>query len=403
MAGTPDTISSARLTSNILAARRVDNFQPAIRLLQDDKKNLMTMSGEISTRDTDNPLFKFLTTEMIPKTGTMGASVSGATASATSTGVNLSGQTTAVYLVQDDIIKWSSTGEIARVNATPANANSVDLVRNINAQASANIASGATWTKIGNARGENSRLFDTSSSLRALTTKEVSASNYTQTFRTALGLSRREMKSKLYGGADRPTQRMLKMLEHCEEIEHTFWHGVSAAEGDRTYCGGLLSFIPSGNSQVITVLTESEFDDFVRRITRYGNRAKRVFYCSRYLGQLISGWAKSSQRITSLGQSVKYGVSVDTYRTGTGCTIDVVYCDALEGLPGSSTLGTWDGYGVLVDPGALEKVTFGGDDLVFASDVQFKDQDGIVDAYLSDVGFDPGYPGKHGYITGVTS
>ena len=87
--------------------------------------------------------------------------------------------------------------------------------------------------------------------------------------------------------------------------------------------------------------------------------------------------------------------------TAGGTVLDIVACDVLEGLPGASSLSTWDGYGVLVDPEDMSKVVFGGDDLVFAQDVQFKEEDGVVDAYLSDVGFDPGNPNKHGAVVGV--
>lgn len=404
--GTPATVSGARLTSTILSARRITNMAPKIRLLFDDKKALMTMSGEVSTRDTDNPQFFFMLDEIIPDKGTTGASAASVSAASVSAALDLSGVTTAVYLQVDDVIKFPANGMICRVSATPTNMNSVAVLQNVAANlaaSAATAAAGATWVKIGNAKIENSRLYDSSNNLNSIAVTETTATNYTQTFRTTFGMSRRELKSNLYGGADRPHQRMKKLLEHCWEIENAMWHGVSAAESSRTYTQGLLTYIPSGNQEAIPTLTEEEFDDFVRRITRYGNAKKRTLFCSRYVGQLLSQWAAGNQRITSLGSSIKYGVHVNTLMTGVGCEIDVVATHSLEGLPGSTAVGTWDGYAALVDMEDVQKVRFMGDEAKLATDVQFKDQDGVADAFLSDVGLDPGNYNKHGLITGITA
>ena len=315
----------------------------------------------------------------------------------------MSGQGSAVVLNIDDVIKFPATGVVCRVTAVPSDMSAVGVIWDLT-NTSASVASGALWVKIGDARAGNSRLFATAdSSLQAVTMKEASAYNYTQTFREPFGHSRRELKTKQYTGKDEARQKMKKLIEQCQKINNAFWHGVRLDEGsERTHTGGMIYYMPTANQEAITTLTEDEFEDFVRRITRYGNSKRRVLFASRYVAGLISGWGRANQRINNPGGSVKYGVHVEEYQAGCGTTVEIVTDHALEGLPGSTTLGTWDGYAALIDPEDVKKVVFGGDDLVYAEGVQFKDQDGKVNAYLSDVGLQPGLPTRHGLITGVT-
>lgn len=418
MPGTPGTITGVRQTTNILAARRVVDMAPKIILLEDDRKSLMTFVSSLGRRAVTNPQFHWLTDENIPKYGKVG---SGALASATATAAytavfdlsgNSSSATSAVILKVDDTIKFPHSGEIARVTATPTTMSAVDVLRNVNgvaAAASTSAASATLWVKTGNAREEFSRVLTSAGAPIGLTTKEVTATNYTQTFRNTFGASRREVKSKLYGQEERAYQRMKKLMEHCEEINMTMWHGVSAAGGavaddsSRTYTGGMFSYIPSGNTETIPTLTEDEFEDFLRAATRYGNSKRKVLFASRYIQQLISAWARSNQRVTKPGGEIKYGVHMTEYHSGTGSVIDVITDHALEGVPGSSTVTGYDKKAALLDPENIKLAVFGGDFLKLEVDLQLKDSDGLVDSYISDVGLQAGNGAHHSAIDGVVS
>lgn len=402
MAGTPTSVSGARLVSNINSADIVKNVSPVVLMLQDDRKSLMTYLSGLGTRNVDNSRFDWFEDELLPNRGTTAASAASATSAATAS-LDLSGQATTVYLKTDDTIHFPENGEICRVTATPANMNAVPVLRNRTGLATGTISSGSLWIKTGDARAGLSRLFDSTGTLQAITTNNASAYNYTQTFREPFGMSRREQKTKLYSGKDEATQKAKSLMQHCENIEHAFWYGRRLDEGnERTMTGGALSFLLGGNTEVIPTLTEEEFDDFVRRITRYGNRRKRVLFASRFVATKISAWARANQRVSNTGSTIKYGVHVDAYRTGGGTDIEIITADALEGLPGSTTNGVYDGYAVLMEMNDKKKVVFGGDDMKYAEGVEFKDMDGKVNAYLSDVGYQPGDARKDGLITGIT-
>lgn len=405
MAGTPASVSGVRTTSDFITSRKVQDVLNVIFMLEDDRKSLTTFLSKLGVRQVTRPDFEWLTDEILPKSGTMGASAA-SSASGVSAELDLSGDSTAVYLKVDDVIKWPSTGEIARVSATPTSMASCALIRAVHGDATATIASGAQFVKIGNARAENSLLRSTSTlAAQALSTKEVSAANYVQTFRNPVALSRRDLETGVHGPADRKHQRAKKLLEHCEEIENAIVHGVSGSEsGGRTYTRGIINMVPSGNTEAITTLDESELDSFLRQNSRYfaGGSFRKVLGVSRYVHQLISSWAAPAQRITTPGSYQNWGVSVKRYMAGCGVEVDLLPMHALEGVPGSSAIGTWDGYAVLMDMTNLRLAKFGNTYMKLAVDLQEGDRDGVIDEYISDVGLQGGNLSHHGLITGVT-
>lgn len=403
MPNTPAALVGSRMTDITLAADQVKSVKAGVRKLQSNKKTLMTLIDAIGPdRSTDNARFSWFQREKLPKSGTVGVSAASAAASASAI-MNLSGQSSAVYLKVDDVIKYPATGEVARVTAMPAHMSAVHVLRNITGGATATIAAASLWVKIGNARAGLSRLYDSNGNLNVVSTNPEEEYNYTQTFRTPIGMSRREKKTKKYTGKPEVEEKFWAMMDHCEEINSSYWHGTRLDEGDeRTHTGGILSFIPAGNIDVIPTLTEDEIEDFLLRITRFGNAEVRVFFCSRYVKSLISGWGRASQRITQTGTKVQWGVEITTYLAGCGTTIKLVTELALEGLPGSTTRGTWDGYAACLDMEDMSTVKFASDYMIYAENAQFNDVDGTVSAILSDCGIDPGYPAKQGLITGIT-
>lgn len=410
MAGTPSSVVGPRMVSSINSEDRVRNVSPVVLMLQDDRKNLMTYLQGLGTESTDNYKFEWITDEIIPNRGTFAASAASGSVAEAST-FNLSGQgTTAVYVRTDEQLYIPANGEIARVSATPASMTSVGVLRNVASGATGTIANGSLWINIGDARAAGTRLYSgvAASTFDSLSLKNEFNYNYTQTFEEPFGLHRRESKSKNYSGNDEKTQKTKALMQHCEKIEHAFWYGKRQLEAaDRSSTGGVLYWqnaLASGNIETIPTLTQEEFDDFVLRITRYGNRKRRVMFCSRFIATKISQWAYANQRVQSTGSSVKYGVHVDSVKTAGGCDVDIVTADALEGLPGSTTLGTHDGTAFLMDMTGKKKVVFGGDDLKYAEGLEHNDQIGdVAAAFLSDVGYKPGDVRKDGQISGVTA
>lgn len=415
MATVPVTGTGARNIEDVASARRVVDMSDKIVMLEDDKKSLMTFLTSLGTRKVFNPRFSWLKDQIIPKSGTASAAyVGGVDAPSDPITIGLGGDSTQQTLVRDDIVKVPASNDVFRVIDASDMLNVDVVVLACDGATTAGHALNDLWVRIGNAREENSVLRDASDALISVTTQEEEEYNYTQTFRTAFGLSRRDSDSKLYGGPDRAHQRMKKMLETCEQINNSMWHGVRTApdaEG-RTTMGG---FIPHGVAAANQValagaLSETDLDNFIRAMTRFGSKEK-VLFCSRNVAMLISQLAKATGGAHQVNYSpgdTKFGVQVTEYYSGTGNSVKIVTDHALEGVRGelqnigaAPTPADWDGFAVLVDPANVKKAVFGGTDLQLQVDVQLPDQDGLVDAYIADNGLEWGSPDHHGLLTNV--
>jgi len=403
MAGTPTSILDARETGDVSAIDEVVSVADKLSMLENDKNALMVFANSLPSEDVTNNLFYWQKDEILPKSGTTGASAASAASGATAA-LNLAGDSTSVYVTLGDVLKFPATGHIYRVSAAPANATAAATISaTCLSGVTSTIASGAQWVRIGNTFEENSRLIE-SGALISLTTQETQLSNYTLTFRKAVGMSRREQHMKKYSGDARNRQRLKKLLEHCEEINNTLWHGVSGTEANgRTRTGGILSYVPAGNTEAISTLTEDELDDFIRANTRYGSGKDKVLFASRFVSQTISQLARDSQRITTPGSENKWGVQVTEYLAGVGVGVKIVTDHALEGIPGSTAAPSgWDGYAVLVDPADMGLKKFAGCFMELEVDIQENDRDGVMDAYKSDIGLAIGHDEHQAAITSVT-
>lgn len=404
----PSTIAGSRLVTNINSADIVRDVSPVVLMLQDDRKNLMTYMQGLKKESHDNSQFEWLTDEILPNRGTVNVSAASATATGagtTTAALNLGTTADSIKLNIDDIVRFPAVGEVCRVTAVPTSMTAVAVIRNLTGGSTGSLAAGSLWIKVGDARAGNSRLYD-GNTLQSLSTKNTTAYNYTQTFREPVGHSRREMGTKLYSGNAHNTEKAKALMVHCEKIEHAVILGQRLDEGsERTHTGGLEYFV-SANGQTSAVggaITQSVFDEFTRVVTQWGNRQKRVLFTSRRVAALISSWAYSDQRVNNLGKSIKYGVNIETIRTGLGLEVEVITSDVLSGEYGSTATGVLDGHAYVLDTAGKGLATFNGDYMKYAENVQLPDQDGRADAFLSDVGFIPGDTRKDGLMTGITS
>jgi hypothetical protein len=433
MAGTPVAVAGDITTDQVLLARRVVDMAPMIIQLEEtDKAPFTTFLDSLGVRPVYNHQFHWLTDERPPKTHTLGAGtvgIVGAVAAYTADVVDLSGLSTETYVRVNDILKSPDTGEIMKVTDTSGGMAAIDVLRNLDGLATVfAYAAGDQITRISNAVEENStlRLGFTPDTLNAVTTKVTDNYNYTQTLRDPVGMSRRQMDAKLYGGDDRPYQRAKKLIDHAEQVENTLWHSVrvsNATPGSNdTVTGGMIDAIqnevatPGSNTFAVGgVLSEDDFNAFMRVFSRYGNSSRKKFFSSRFVCEVVSNFLRAggtTYRLSGeIGKNGRTGGSGQTtaYASGVGFTADIVPTRALEGIPGSRVgltggpvAGEWDGIGVLVDPENVRLAKYGDCYMQLEVDVQLPDQDGVVDSYKSDIGLQWGNPNHHALMTGIT-
>jgi hypothetical protein len=344
--------------------------------------------------------------------------------------IDLTGLSAELYVRPNDLLKSPDTGEIMKVFDTSGGMAAVDVYRNLDGLATVfAYVAGDQITRISNAVPENSTLRIPNNggpeTLNALTTEVVDNFNFTQTFRDPVGMSRRQMEAKLYGGQDRPYQRAKKFIDHCEQLENAFWHSVRLATAtaggvNDTVMGGMLDAIqnevstPGQNTFAVGgPLSEDDWNAFARVFSRYGNSSRKKFFASRYVCDIISQFVRTNNtyRLTGeIGKDGRTGGSGTTtsYASGSGLHVELIPTRALEGIPGAQVglgatpVGEWDGIGALIDPENVKAAKYGDCYMQLEVDLQLPDQDGVVDAYKSDVGLQWGNPNHHGLITGIT-
>ncbi|MEG1661225.1 MAG: DUF5309 family protein, partial [Clostridiales bacterium] len=254
-------ISGVRTTANINQKKLVVGLAEKIALLEPDKAPFVTCLKNIrrDTRVVYNPKFEWLEDELIG----IRTLVNGAIASPSATTVTVDdGGIFRAY----DIVKIPSTGECMLVSEIAANV--LTVVRGYGSTAGAAIVDDAEILIVGNAQAENAAVRGIKS------TQEMVCYNYTQIFRTPIGLSNTEKASKMYGGRDQDYQRKKAGIEHVRDIANAMYFGQrkedTTGSTPRRTMGGVLEFLTTASRSVAFNSTANKltFRNFDAKVAR---------------------------------------------------------------------------------------------------------------------------------------
>ena len=342
-------------------------------------------------RATGNPEFKWFEDFYGGRYAKVGASYN-STDNAVTITVTGAGSSSAYIFTVGDVIKNARTGENLLV-ASIASATTITATRAFGTTAAASGASGDGLFIIGNANEENSGARNVN------TTRSTPQTNYTQIFKTTIGLSNTEKEANLYGGKDLPYQRAKKGTEHALDIERAFWWGqktsTTGVQGKpKRGTGGVLEFINSGNSYVQNQagpLTAPDFNTFLREGFTYGNDTKCIFAGGVVL-QAINEIARG--QILMQPVSTTYGMKISTWVTAFG-TVNIVHNPLF--------VQDYAGYAFMMDMESFAYRFMNNRDTALKTNIQAPDADGEVDEYLTECGLQREQAAKHALILGVTS
>lgn len=371
-------------TTTILAARKVVDMSNDISLLEDEKISLTKFLSKLPKKPAFQNSISWMVDELAPKSTTLAEALDNS-----ETDWDVADGT---IFRKNDIIKVAETGETAVVSSVSSNTVTV-AARSWGTVAATAAANGGLVLNLGPAfsQGAHLRTSDSDGTPLAKRQLEIAKTNYTQIFRDAVALTRTEMQSKLYGGPDRPYQRMKKAIEHVRNINLVAYHGEKAQSGTRNTAGGIIEFVASANTMSTASLTEAQFNSDLKTVMRYGSDSK-VLFCSRAVAGIISEWAQSVQR-SSAGDN-EFGVSITKYISPHG-EISIVPDHALEGA------SYYDKYAVLMDMKDVKLRPL--QDTVLLVDRHLPDVDGVIDEYLTETSFEWGSPNKHGLWNSITN
>lgn len=382
----PSVITTVRGTGVLTTeTRRTRDVSPAIAQLEPDAGPLVTLLMRVKSKACTDPKFEHFEDELLPRFDVLGGAL-GSSGNAMTT-------TNYAWFRAGDIVRVNK-GEKVRVTTTPSS-NTVAIKRSIGATAAAAAGLGSQLHIIGNSNPENA-------TRRALlSTVRQPKYNFCQIFRHPFGYTGTAMATDQYGQKDPEAEKAKQLIEHKKDLELSFILGEKSEDTSGTHpertTGGVEEFIATLVQNMGGTLTEAEFNDFLRRLMRYGSN-ERVGLLSPLFATVMSNLA-AGKLITKSDEST-YGITMTTYQS-TGRIIKLVEHkllanDSLADLSGIA------GWGVFLDISDLTIRYMNGRFTILKENIQANDQDGKEDEYLSEVGLQMQQERKHGMAVGVT-
>jgi len=349
------------------------------------------MTSRLKKASTGNQKYEWLEDDLNPSWSAFAASATSAAADITVT------TGTGNYFNKYDLVKNPTTSEIMMVLS--AGANAISAVRGHAGTTAASAAAAEELLILGSAFQEGS----TSSMLVTKSTKVSNLYNYVQIVRKSVELSQSLAASELYGGNDREYQRKKKGIELMRDIERIFLYGgrteyVGAAANEdvnltttRRTTGGLLQFISTNATDMSGVMTETEFEAFLRDLFLYGEN-DRTLFCSPLVLSVISLWAQP--KLQMLPKDKTYGIAINQYMSPQG-TVNLVRNMLLEG-------NVYGGYAFGLQMSELTYRYLNGRDIKFMTNIHHPGDDMFKDQYIGEIGLELHQEKLHGYLYGVS-
>lgn len=386
-------IQGVRGTGEFTTDFRPKNYRELFTLLEPNGNaplNALLSFG--SSEGTDDPEYKNFRDELPDRKLT----VNGAVASAVTTSITIDASDDNKFAVAGAIIVNSETGEVMRVTADTTST-TLTVARNIGSTTH-QIADNAELFVAGFAAAENDDVGT------AVSFDATVASNYTQIFRTAFGVSN-TLKSTYLRTGDKEDEAMTKALKlHMSDIERAMFFGIKAEENGssatpRRYTGGLtttLTTVIDCDSDIDGdgSMNEAQFDEeLIKTVFKYGSKEK-IAFCGYKVAAHLQEFGKDRWRPESVEGG--YGVNLTRYNTFAG-DLMVHLHPQFRQIPGM------DDAMVIVDFPYLKYRYLDGRDTALYENRQGNGVDGSIHEYLTECGLELLQDKTHTYIKNWSS
>lgn len=381
-------IQGVRGTGEFSTDFRPKNYRELFTLLEPNGNaplNALLSFG--SSESTDDPEYKNFRDELPDRKLT----VNGAVADTTTTSVTVDASDDNKFAVAGAIVVNSGTGEVMRVTADTTGT-TLTVVRNIGGTTH-QIADNAELFVAGFAAAENDDVGT------PITFDATVASNYTQIFRTAFGVSN-TLKSTYLRTGDKEDEAMTKALKlHMSDIERAMFFGQKAEDNGssatpRRYTGGLINTLTTvidcdSDIDGDGTMNEDQFDEqLIKTVFKYGSKEK-IAFCGYKVAAHLQAFGKDRWRPESVQGA--YGVNLTRYATFAG-DLMVHLHPQFRQIPGM------DDAMVIVDFPYLKYRYLEGRDTALYENRQGNGVDGAIHEYLTECGLELLQDKTHTYI-----
>jgi hypothetical protein len=234
-------------------------------------------------------------------------------------------------------------------------------------------------------------------------TKKEVKTNYIQIFKDSVEITEVQNASESYGGDDRTYQRRKKAIEHKRGIEQAFlfgngWEDVSGTQAIRG-TRGLVNFVSTNVTDVGGVVTENEFETFLRTVFTYHpsiTAPEKLFLCGPVMLSALNFWAKQALR-TEVNEKT-YGCRIAKYMSAHG-DLNIAKHPLLM-VYGTPLLQR--NYNFVIDPLNVKYRFLTGLDTKLYTDTQAKYSAKMLDEYRTYAGLQVMLEKTHGLFKNVT-
>jgi hypothetical protein len=386
-------IRAPESTGNIPAARRVRDVANRIEYLDPDIAPLTLITQKARTKTANNSTFEWIEKDLAARWDQINhADYTNETSIVVDNGD---------YFSVGDVVNVPRTAEKMLVTAVDPTTDELTVVRSYGPTAIGTLVNNEDLQIIGNAYAEGAVSGSAKSHI------ETYPFNYTQITRTPLQITRTEMNSENYTGADRPRLRAEKNIEHRLDLERTALFGErlldtsspGTTDGPVRTTGGAFYFLTGATNETDAggILSASEMESFCQDVFQHtGAGNTRLFVASPLLISVFDLIALG--RMQLVPSDKVYGMTVKQWVTGHG-TLMIVKHRLLEDGPGGVGYG---GYGLALDMDKFMIRPLANSNTKLYADIQENDRDGVKDEYLTEAGWQISSPLVHGILSGVT-
>ncbi|HWR54906.1 MAG TPA: DUF5309 family protein [Negativicutes bacterium] len=293
----------------------------------------------------------------------------------------------ALYFIEGDTVKVPRTGEVMLVTAINTTTNTLTVKRGYGTTAAAALVDNDPLVIIGNANEEGAGL----RGIRAQDPNKVT--NYTQIFRTPVGLTRTQDKTRNHGPKEKAYQRMKAGIMHKVDMERAFLFGEKGKDTGtqgkpRRTTAGILSYMTYNVLDCSAATpTAGAINTWLEEVFLYGS-SEKVLLASAKLCTIFDNIAEN--KLQTVPGAKTYGVAIKEYLSTHG-KLYIVKHPLLEGA-------VYGKYGIAVDMENIAYCPLDASDTQLLTNRQNNDEDQEKDEYLTEAGIELRLPKTHAII-----
>lgn len=394
---TPSVVSGVRSTDLIGSYRQVIQMDDEIHNWEEEVSPLLTLTNKLrAPRTVNNHTFYWMEEEPYPRAVTLAAdATSGAATLSITTGQG-------ARIPKYSLYQNQTTNEIVRI--TSMSTDTATVTRAIGGVNEAMVA-GQTLVRIASAFEDGTTIGDIKS------VKQGQLSNECQIIRTAVGWTRRDAATEMYGGTDPETTKASMGREHKKDMEFTYFfgktHSMTGSDGKLvTMAGGLRQFIQSNYWNVGGYApTKEQWNANMAAFMRWGKNGYRSGKTAVKWAFMSSSWVTVFDSYVQnelkyevlgeaevMGKGITIGVKVARYRCSHGELMLVRQPLFDEVAPGTM---------VIVDLSEVRPVKHKNGGTMYLTDRQDPSADGTKEEWLSDFSVQVTVEASHTWIDGL--